>query len=58
MNELFESLKKETFVQEAITKFGEVKIRKVFDRAWDFGHANGDSEVKNWFFDFIDILNC
>ena len=57
LNETFNQLKKETFVQEALLQFGEEKLQKFFDRAFLEGHSGGDSEIKNCFRDIIDIAN-
>lgn len=57
-NELFEKLKNREFMINAIEKHGEEKIKKVFTRAWEFGHSDGDNSVKDWMVDLIDVLDC
>ena len=58
MEVLFANLKNRQFVIDAINKHGEEKITKLFNRAWEFGHSDGDNSVKDWLMELIDVLDC
>jgi len=54
--ETLEAMKKETFVQDAIIKFGVDVVEKGFSRAWEFGHSEGDNSIRSWMKEIIDIM--
>lgn len=43
--------------QEAIKKFGIDVMEKLFDMAWDRGHSEGESMIKQELRDLIQVLH-
>ncbi len=41
---------------ERLKTVSQAKTLKAFELAWQYGHANGENSVENYFTDLIDLI--
>jgi len=51
---LINQLKEDLFVEAKITN--NPKAQKLWDIAWQHGHASGFTEVYNYFYEYLDLI--
>jgi Cu2+-containing amine oxidase len=55
--DLQDKIMKETFVENAMQKFGVSAVEKVFALAWERGHSEGEKSIVSELRDLIWVMN-